>query len=370
MPRDHFRTLLCTYALTIAGIVACVAGFNYGVDPLQYYRIPSFYKPVYFSSIQRYQNAGLARTHKYDTVVVGSSLMENFLPSYVDRSWAVRSLKLAISGSTAHEQFLVLRQALRTGQVKRVIWGLDAPVFFREWNAVRDDQAPFPYYMYRRPAIANVEYLFSLDTLRFSLAALRGRGEPDLDKVDSWHAAARYGQGEVQKSWKHGCSAFLGNLDGDALSVPKNQLAQMGESIERNILSLVRAYPGVTFDLLFPPVSVLAYRPLKTGWLPFVVAFDREIERRLSDEPNVRVFDFQVDTVITHDLALYKDPIHFHQSVSEHIVDSIGSGSFRVLKGEMERNLARLIADVDYFNPCQTGDWTPGAAAATMRRGS
>ena len=54
--------------------------FNFTVDPLQFYRPASFYEP-YYSMQQRYQNPGLARNFPYDTVIIGASMSENFVPS-------------------------------------------------------------------------------------------------------------------------------------------------------------------------------------------------------------------------------------------------------------------------------------------------
>ena len=82
-----------------------------------------------------------------------------------------------MAGSTAHEQYLVAETALATGRIKTVLWGLDEPSFAWPARAVRDDQAPFPYYLYRKRG-PNLEYLLSLSTLRLSLLALNGNGGP------------------------------------------------------------------------------------------------------------------------------------------------------------------------------------------------
>lgn len=97
--------------------------FVYVIDPLQVYRAASY--PPMFSEEERFQNPGLAKNYEYDTIIIGSSMTQNFVPSDVDRVFGGKTLKLSIEGSTAHEQYLTAKLALSTGQVKRVIWGLD-----------------------------------------------------------------------------------------------------------------------------------------------------------------------------------------------------------------------------------------------------
>src|SRR5579871_3770468 len=118
----------------------------YAIDPLQLFRRAPY--AAVFSTNERYQLPGLARNYDYDTVIVGSSMAQNFYLGYADRELRARTLKLAISGSSAHEQFLILNVALRTGKVKRVVWSLDQWEFRGSPQRVRDDLGVFPYDLY------------------------------------------------------------------------------------------------------------------------------------------------------------------------------------------------------------------------------
>src|SRR5207244_2667821 len=117
----------------------------YAVDPMQFFRRAA-YAPV-FSTNERYQLPGLAKNYDYDTVIAGTSMSQNFYPSYANKVLGARVLKVAISGSSAHEQFLILNVAVRTGKVKRVIWGLDEWAFSGAPDRVRDDLGMFPHYL-------------------------------------------------------------------------------------------------------------------------------------------------------------------------------------------------------------------------------
>ena len=60
--RRFLLGFLSALALSIAGMTA----FNYVVDPFQYYRVATLYRPILWGGMQRYQNAGLARNFAED----------------------------------------------------------------------------------------------------------------------------------------------------------------------------------------------------------------------------------------------------------------------------------------------------------------
>src|SRR5260370_8504356 len=114
---------LCASALIMVSAIA----LNFVVDPLQLFRPARFYHPMY-SNDSRMQNAGLIRSQQFDTVFMGTSLAIHFKQSDIDRLFGVRSLKLAMTGSTSHEQSFVLAAALER-HPKRLIWQVDDWIF-------------------------------------------------------------------------------------------------------------------------------------------------------------------------------------------------------------------------------------------------
>jgi len=102
--------VLLTTLLTIKVLIL----INFIIDPLQFYH-SAFYKPV-FSKQQRYQNPGLVKNYKYDTIIIGSSMSENNVPSYLNAKMEVNALKLSIMGSSAKEQYIIAILAQDTGK--------------------------------------------------------------------------------------------------------------------------------------------------------------------------------------------------------------------------------------------------------------
>lgn len=310
--RRYVRRLV----LPALGLAALVGAFNFVVDPLQYYRPASLYPPQY-SSNQRYQNPALARTHAFDTVVLGTSHMENARPSVVARTIGGRAVKLAIAGSVIHEQSLLAGIALRRDGVRRVVWGVDFNSF-AIIGRVATEFGPFPMHLYRGPLAAAGPYLLSWGTLGDSLAALRAEGPVDLDALNVWPEYT-YGIERVHGDWDQQGLRWNPRLrrhwtDG----VPRWDALLAGFDAE--VLDHARAHPDTRFDLVFLPYTLLEYANdfrLDDKRLFQRLALVEQARRLARDLPNVRVWDFGPDLGIATDLSLYKDLVHLHPRALE-----------------------------------------------------
>src|SRR6202011_2969449 len=114
--------------LGASGLVMLLAvALNFTVDPLQLFRPARLFAAMY-SQDSRLQDAGLIRSQDFDTVFMGTSLGIHYRQSDIDRVLGVRSVKLALPGSTSTEQNFVLASALERPP-KRVLWEMDDWIF-------------------------------------------------------------------------------------------------------------------------------------------------------------------------------------------------------------------------------------------------
>ena len=70
-------TVAALLALLLSSLVALVVV----VDPFEIYHRALFYQPAYASETQMYANAGVAKSYDYDSIIIGTSVMENCRPS-------------------------------------------------------------------------------------------------------------------------------------------------------------------------------------------------------------------------------------------------------------------------------------------------
>jgi hypothetical protein len=206
--------------------------------------------------------------------------------------------------------------------------------------------------MYRWPRPLNVEYLLAVETIRNSLVVLKGHGEHDLETLETWDRRLAFSAFHVLRAWNGRCEHFTQKFTPAALPGPPS-LRAMEQSIEDNLIRVIRANPHISFRLFFPPYSILAYIPGDSAQLTAQIPFERMVMQNLAPFPTVRVFDFQLATEVTHDLANYTDPVHYDRPINEWIVDSIASDRFRVTADQVEHNLARLISEVNAYDLCR-----------------
>ena len=349
----HHRIFLAGFFAALLSVLGTVAGINFVVDPFHYYRGVNFVNHVFFPRFQRFQNVGLARSFRYDTVIIGTSVTENFLPSDVERVWGGRVIKLSISGSTAHEQYLILQQAIASGQVKRVFWGLDGESFYGggpQW--VRDDQGPFPYFMYRPSPLFNIEYPLSLSTLNLSMRVLRGRGETDLDALDTWYRRFQFGPAVVLANWSGNCSLFRRKYRPGQFPLSRHMIDGMRELVRQNLTAVVDANPRIEFYLFFPPLTQLIYIPADSGLLSYALPFRRVVAGELADKANVHLFDFQVAPSLTRDLRHYKDMMHYDLATSEYLIKAMQERRWRVDDRQVLADNGWLIDEINSYDLC------------------
>ncbi|MBB6734908.1 copper amine oxidase N-terminal domain-containing protein [Cohnella zeiphila] len=309
------------FAVSVLLLIAvfCLATFLF--DPLQFYRQATWYPPI-FSTQERYQNPGLARNYDYDTIILGTSMTENFLPSVVDKALHGKTLKLSMEGSMAEEQYKIADLALRTGKPKQVLWGLDYFAFKHQDPATAAD---FPDYLYDDDWTNDYRYLMNVsvyemlakDVLKMNTT----RTNQDLEHLYNWNASGGFGAAKVLAAYSRA------GEEEKYFGLNEDPLDQIRQSFETNVLSLVKRYPDVQFLFFYPPYSILRQDVWKktnetryrnqlemSGWM----------YRQLAALPNAKVYDFQAESDWTYDLDLYKDLSHYAQDVNTGIAEAIG----------------------------------------------
>jgi len=338
-----------------------IAAFNFVVDPLQlfgYFHLGRHW----YSPDSRMQDAGLIQSQNFDTVFMGNSLAVHFRQSEIDQALGVHSLKLAMSGSTSVEQNYVIAAALRR-HPKLVIWQMDDWIF-RNAPAI-DTDVYLPADLYRMNTKGVATYLFSLETAREALwIALRGISR--LDTVAHGLSAAQYLKFQLDNL--NEVNAFPASIE---LSTAYNSAkarasfahylkapgeiaagydyAAMVRNFERDAIGLITGHPDVTFDIYFPPYSILQFvsmRDASPGTLKISYDFAGYANRRLTSLPNVRLFDFRDVTEITHDLNNYADVIHHSHTIDLKLLSYLASGDHLVSREAPTASIERLKVQV------------------------
>src|SRR5439155_5442368 len=253
--RASARWLSGVLGMTLA-VLGASAAFVAWVDPFQQYHLASRYPPRFYFLHHRYINPGLARNQAYDTVVSGSSIMENTPNDLVAQACGGSSVNLSMPAMSASEQRLMLETALFSQPVKRVIAVLDFNEFAGGIEERQDVAGPLPRYLYDRNPFNDLPYLLSWDVLAKAWHIVNGdTGEKftsDPNGAWFWGNIVRFGREQV-----------LRGLDLENLNAryrqPRRTFNGMRASFEHNLLPVLAAHPDTEFDLVWPPYSILVW---------------------------------------------------------------------------------------------------------------
>lgn len=314
------RTLLqfAVFALLLA---AGICAATVVIDPLQFYRKSVLFPPV-FSTEQRYQNPGLAKNYDYDTIIIGTSMTENFLPSVVNKALNGKTMKLSMRGSTADEHYKIAKLALETGHVRQVLWGLD---YFSLKKNDPEAAADFPEYLYDDHWWNDYRYWFNYSVYEMWLKGIaRGLlpgGRQDLEHLNNWNDESAFGAAKVVNSYRNA------KREEAYFSLNEEPLDEVQDRFNRYIYGLVEAFPDTEFYFFYPPYSVLRQEVWKAT---NEVRYRNQLEmgvwmfERLDKLPNAKVYNFQTESDWTYNLDLYKDLSHYKQDVNTAIAEAIG----------------------------------------------
>lgn len=358
------------YLWRFLGATALMIGLavllNFVVDPLQLFRPARLFAAMY-SQDARMQDAGLIRSQQFDTVFMGTSLGIHYRQSDIDRALGVRSLKLALPGSTSKEQKFVLDAALER-RPQRVLWQMDEWIFRDAPDVEKDIYLPVD--LYRRNVKGVAGYLFSGSMARESLwIALRSI--PPLQPV-----IAKFTTGVVFKfpiADVDDINALHPRFDVAGFYNAKNALAsfkrttapdrshQISEgyvydalvrNFERDAIGLISANPDVKFDIYFPPYSILqfvAMRDASPRTLKIIYDFSVYAMPRLLQFPNVTLSDFRAASEITHVLDNYGDLVHHSPAVDLKVLSMLADKKYLVDRAAPLATLQQLKAQVDAY---------------------
>jgi len=341
-----FKVILITFIALFP-----LSFLNYMVDPYQFYRKPTLYKPVYFTD-QRYQNPGLARNQDYDLAIIGTSMSDNFLHSYVKEKLGRDMVRLSTMGASMYEERLIAEVVTHVKKAKTIIWELNYYSFRGDTKRVTETGKGFPYYLYDNNPVTDVMYLCNFDTLLKSYYIFLNEYKNkmhytmtyNLEMLNAWFVASKFARENAIKDWN------LAQDDLERANPEEFTWECIKANADKNLLAVIRANPDMEFILFYPPFSILAHKFLDgRGLFENEIKLKQYIYENCKDLKNVRIYDFQdIEEIITN-LDNYRDMTHYSKEINEYMIDCIASGKHIVTDENLEEKLINLRKLVEMY---------------------
>ena len=297
--------------LVLFGILLCIiVVLTYIVDPLFQYHKPFFHINI---RNERYQNPGILKNFDYDSVLTGSSMVENFRVSWFeDEVKDEKLVKTTFSGGYSKDFNNVFKLAFNTHKIKTVYYGMDVfNIFTHKSDEIRTD---IPDYLYDDNLLNDVKYFFNKDILfDYTLYNLCTPNKNN-DYAYCWYNRYTFSKSTVLKSYSRA-----------SLSKEKTEYDKYVQDYEKNLKNIteyIERYPDTKFKIFMPPYSILFWdNGIRTGTIDAQMQLMQKVMEALLKYDNVEIYYFQnMEDVITN-LNNYKDYTHYSEKINYYMFE-------------------------------------------------
>ncbi len=339
----YYKKVVLSYLIVAFLLGAIFFGILVYYDPLKLFHDFGKYKN-YIHHNMRLQAAGIIRHKEFDSIILGTSMLENTSAEEASDLLDGDFVNLSLEGSSFFERQIVLRYALKKRYIRKVIYSLD-------------DLGTTDKVKYERYALSNWDYLYDSNPFNdfkaylndkyihclFSLHSKKqcmGR-EISLDRPNAWYMvpafAVRYGglehwyqarhSGQVRDTLQQIIDAAKGIEDGqvEADRNLKEDLLKSYQYLDETLVDIVKAYPDTEFIFVVPPYSRIKYAiwaqyqkqrfELYKGSLKYLVTQSQKYT-------NMKIYAWGMEDFLD-DIAYYKDLGHYEYKINSWMLKAI-----------------------------------------------
>ncbi len=328
---NFIRLLGYLFGAVMAGIA--VAVFIFCVDPFYHYHKAWFGIPTVLENAV-YQTPGAARHLEYDSVILGTSMTENFRVSWFDElGWD--TVKLSYSGARTDDLKAIMGQVFEREDLPRhIVMDInDYQLTVPAWTAYVER----PQYLYTESLADDIPYLYSFDVFTISLERildkLQGR-KSNLEEAYTWEDEEYFGKKAVLTYTAPAIQA-LSEQENEGRSL--ESLIEICDQNLNNITDFIEENPETEFYIFYPPYSILYWEEkMLNNELEQMLEMYKHSMQRLNQYENVKIYYFQNDFEKISDLEQYRDESHYSPEYNRYIFESIRDGNRLVTQENLE----------------------------------
>lgn len=309
----------------IITVLILIALLVIGVDPFFHYHAPisGLGYPI---TKERYQNDGILKHFSYDSIIIGTSMAENFKTSEFDDLFSANSVKVPFAGAHYKEIDQNIKTAIRSNnQIRFVVRGIDYEKLLMDKDEWR--YSKYPEYMYNTNIFDDVNYIYNKDVIINSLRIIQnskyGAVTTSFDEYANWNDAFCFGKSAVLESYNR--------LDSKIEMRPftKEDKIQVEQNVQQNIIDTVENNPNIDFYMFFTPYSIMYWDDLmQKGELNRQLEAEKVAIEMMLSYPNIKLFSFNDDFEMVTDFDNYKDIWHYSEDINSRILYDMKEGNY------------------------------------------
>lgn len=277
-------------------------------------------------------------------------MCEKFKASQADALFDASFVKVPLSGARYKELNNEIRRAFTYNSgIKYVVRGLDINTLIMDKDAIREDYNP-PEFLYNNSILDDVSYVFNKTLFLKNLSVLKhtqqGLPTTSFDDYAITDGDPAGNAAMVLSTYSVGERA----VQQTPLSDEERQMIY--ENLQQNVIDVIAQNPQTQFYYFFTPCSIAYWDELDS-----LGTLERELEaiayatEELIKYPNLKLFNFCLDSELICELANYKDQVHYCGYVCSWLLEYMADGKYLVTPDnalQVMEEMAQLYLGYDY----------------------
>lgn len=299
-------------------------------DPFYQYHTPlPGLKTVLFE--RETQVPGSIQTLDYDSVLLGTSVVENCDSAYLDAQFGCKTLKIVKGSGSNADLLYYLDMAHAEQDLQYVFWGIDWHMLTSPTEVTVINEYS-PSYLFTENPLDDFTYHFNKDVIFKKIPLMVAYSFADINT-----GGAAYDWSDDKD---FSATKAMQDYNKPAETAPAADYTDKISLIRENITMIVQeiqSHPDTEYYLLFPPYSLLMWDDVYTsgrGDMYFYM-LDEMMEALLPLE-NAKVYYFQADKEIVCNLNNYMDKMHYSPEINQLMLESIVAENYLVTEENVE----------------------------------
>ncbi len=308
----------------IVGLLAAVMLVVYLVDPFYQYHAPFFGLPAVLYD-RDHQVVGTIRSFEYDSVLLGSSVAENFNTDYLKEQYDCDTLKVIRASGSVADLLYYMDMVHEEQELKRVFWSLDIFALTSSTEVTLYGEE-FPRYLHTKSILDDYSYLLNKDVLFMKIPltfAYGAQGRNSNGQAYDWSADKDFSAAGAMR-------AYVKPEENLPMQSFEEEKPLIAENI-RMVLEEINSHPQTEYTILFPPYSMLWW---DSGYVngiseKYFYVLEQVLPQLIACE-NVKVYFFMAEKDIVCNLDNYMDMIHYTPAINQFMLEQLDREKYLV----------------------------------------
>lgn len=332
---DPLKKLILFIFLELLLIFAVVWAF----DPFYQYHAPFGNRPAVLYDRDN-QVVGTVRNFSYDSVLMGSSVAENFDSSYLDERYDCKTIKIIKASGSLADLLYYLDMAHEKQDLKHVFWCLDMFALDASPEPTIPEGVSPPAYLRTETLFDDIPYLYNKEILfeKIPLQAAYSRLNKNTGgNAYNWAEGKQFDAARAKQVYFR-----------PAKAQPPKDFTGSKDNLEKNLDLLtgeISGHPETAYRFILPPYSLLWWdAAYMNGELEKNFYLLEQTLPALLSCDNVEVYYFQSDKEIVCNLDNYMDMIHYSPDINRYMFEQLDGEKYRVTQENYREKIAGMRA--------------------------